>query len=222
MTRINVEIAEAARTTGLVARKQQENKAKASLHGLQFIHDNAGRLYSDLVHADPRPLQPGPKGSRTMTDLDLIDRKIVAELMRDATLPVAQIADKVGLSQTPCWKRIQKLEANGVLTGRVALADPTRLGFGLTVFVSIEAADHSADWRKAFAKATESIPEIMEVYRMAGEIDYLLRVAVADMMAFDRLYKRLTDAVPIKNVTSHFAMERMKFTTAYPVDTVSR
>lgn len=157
-----------------------------------------------------------------MTDLDLIDRKIVAELMRDATLPVAQIADKVGLSQTPCWKRIQKLEANGVLTGRVALADPTRLGFGLTVFVSIEAADHSADWRKAFAKATESIPEIMEVYRMAGEIDYLLRVAVADMMAFDRLYKRLTDAVPIKNVTSHFAMERMKFTTAYPVDTVSR
>lgn len=157
-----------------------------------------------------------------MTDLDLIDRKIVAELMRDATLPVAQIADKVGLSQTPCWKRIQKLEANGVLTGRVALADPTRLGFGLTVFVSIEAADHSADWRESFAKATQSLPEIMEVYRMAGEIDYLLRVAVADMMAFDRLYKRLTDAVPIKNVTSHFAMERMKFTTAYPVDTVSR
>lgn len=157
-----------------------------------------------------------------MTELDLIDRKIVAELMRDATLPIAQVADKAGLSQTPCWKRIQKLEATGVLTRRVALADPTKLGFGLTVFVGIEAPDHSATWREAFSAAVESIPEIMEVYRMAGEIDYLLRVAVADMAAFDRLYKRLTDAVPIKNVTSHFAMERMKFTTAYPVDTLSR
>ena len=157
-----------------------------------------------------------------MDALDLIDRKIAAELMRDATLPIAQIADRVGLSQTPCWKRIQKLEASGVLTGRVALADPAALGFGLTVFVGIEAADHSADWREAFAKATKALPEIMEVYRMAGEVDYLLRVAVRDMAAFDGLYKRLTNAVAIKNVTSHFAMERMKFTTAYPVDTLNR
>jgi Lrp/AsnC family transcriptional regulator len=174
------------------------------------------------MHAEEQAHQQGLKGSRVMTDLDLIDRKIVAELMRDATLPVAQIADKVGLSQTPCWKRIQKLEATGVLTGRVALADPSKLGFGLTVFVGIEAPDHSADWREAFAKATKALPQIMEVYRMAGEMDYLLRVAVPDMAAFDALYKRLTDAVPIKNVTSHFAMERMKFTTAYPVDTLSR
>ncbi|MEI2805285.1 MULTISPECIES: Lrp/AsnC family transcriptional regulator [Paracoccaceae] len=157
-----------------------------------------------------------------MTDLDLIDRKIVAELMRDATLPIVQIAERAGLSQTPCWKRIQKLEAAGILTGRVALADPARLGFGLTVFVGIEAPDHSAAWREAFATAVDAIPEVMEVYRMAGEIDYLLRVTVADMAAFDRLYKRLTDAVPIRTVTSHFAMERMKFTTAYPLDTVSR
>ncbi len=157
-----------------------------------------------------------------MTDLDLIDRKIVAELMRDATLPIAQIADKAGLSQTPAWKRIQKLEAAGILTGRVALADPGKLGFGLTVFVGIEAPDHSPDWREAFGRAVEGIPEIMEVYRMAGELDYLLRVSVQDMAAFDTLYKRLTDAVPIKNVTSHFAMERMKFTTAYPVDTRNR
>lgn len=155
-------------------------------------------------------------------ELDLIDRKIVAELMRDATMPIAQIAEKAGLSQTPCWKRIQKLEAAGVLTARVALADPARIGFGLTVFVGIEAPDHSPDWRAAFAAAVESIPEIMEVYRMAGELDYLLRVAVSDMSSFDTLYKRLTDAVPIKNVTSHFAMERMKFTTAYPVDTRNR
>ena len=157
-----------------------------------------------------------------MTDLDLIDRKILAELMRDATLSIAQIAEKAGLSQTPAWKRIQKLEATGVLTGRVALADPAKLGFGLTVFVGIGAPDHSADWRETFATAVGGMPEILEVYRMAGELDYLLRVAVSDMAAYDTLYKRLTDAVPIKNVTSHFAMERMKFTTAYPVDTRSR
>jgi len=157
-----------------------------------------------------------------MQDLDLIDRKIVAELMRDATLPVAQIADKVGLSQTPCWKRIQKLEAMGVLTGRVALADPARLGFGLTVFVGIEAPDHSVEWRAQFVQAVARLPQIMEAHRMAGEMDYLLRVAVPDMAAFDALYKKLTDAVPIKNVTSHFVMERMKFTTAYPVDTTHR
>lgn len=95
--------------------------------------------------------------------LDLIDRKIVAELMRDATLSVAQIGDKVGLSQTPCWKRIQRLQDNGVLTGRVALADPARLGFALTVFVGIEAAEHSVEWRDAFVTAVEAIPEIMEV-----------------------------------------------------------
>jgi Lrp/AsnC family transcriptional regulator len=157
-----------------------------------------------------------------MQQLDLIDRKIVAELMRDATLPVAQIAEKVGLSQTPCWKRIQKLEAAGVLTSRVALADPDMLGFGLTVFVGIEAADHSADWREAFDQATSALPQVMEVYRMAGEMDYLLRVSVPDMAAYDALYKRLTDAVPLKNVRSHFAMERMKYSTAYPVNTDMR
>jgi Lrp/AsnC family transcriptional regulator len=157
-----------------------------------------------------------------MEALDLIDRKIVAELMRDATLPVAQIGEKVGLSQTPCWKRIQRLQENGVLISRVALADPAKLGFGLTIFVGIEAPDHSAEWREVFVRAVNVIPEIMEVYRMAGEMDYLLRIAVSDMAAFDTLYKRLTDAVPIKNVTSHFAMERMKFTTAYPVDTRNR
>lgn len=157
-----------------------------------------------------------------MDDLDLIDRKIIAELMRDATLPVAQIADKVGLSQTPCWKRIQKLEAAGVITSRVALVDPARIGFGLTVFVGIEAPDHSAEWRAAFTAAVEAIPEVMDAHRMAGEMDYLLRVAVRDMAAFDAFYRRLTDAVPIKNVTSHFAMERIKHSTAYPIDTKTR
>ncbi|MGQ0565348.1 MAG: Lrp/AsnC family transcriptional regulator [Gemmobacter sp.] len=157
-----------------------------------------------------------------MDDLDLIDRKIAAELMRDATLPVARIAERVGLSQTPCWKRIQKLEAAGVLTARVALADPLRLGFGLIVFVGIEAPDHTPGSRDRFMRAVQAAPEILEVYRMAGEMDYLMRVAVPGMTAFDGLYKRLTDVVPIKNVISHFTMERMKFTTAYPIDTRAR
>lgn len=157
-----------------------------------------------------------------MTQLDLIDRKIVATLMEDATLPIAQIADRVGLSQTPCWKRIQKLEAMGVLTGRVALADPGKLGLGLSVFVGIEAADHSAEWRDGFMAAIDRLPEVMEAYRMAGEMDYLLRVSVPDMAAFDDFYRRLTDALPIKNVTSHFSMERLRYTTAYPVNTRDR
>jgi Lrp/AsnC family transcriptional regulator len=153
-----------------------------------------------------------------MDKLDLIDRKIIAELMRDATQPVAQIAERVGLSQTPCWKRIQKLESAGIITGRVALVDPARIGFGLTVFVGIEAPDHGGEWRRAFAAAVAALPEILEVYRMAGEMDYLLRIAVPDMGAFDTVYRRLTEAVPLKNVTSHFAMERIKATTIYPLE----
>lgn len=154
--------------------------------------------------------------------MDLIDRKILAELQRDATLPVAQIADRVGLSQTPCWKRIQKLEREGVITGRVALVDGARVGFALTVFVGLEAPEHSAEWRDRFVEVTNSMPEIMEVCRMAGQMDYLLRVAVPDMAAFDAFYRRLTDRLLLKNVTSHFVMERMKATTAFPVDTSKR
>ncbi len=154
--------------------------------------------------------------------LDLIDRKIIAELQRDATLSVAQISERVGLSQTPCWKRIQKLEQSGIILGRVALVAPEHIGFGLTVFVAIEAADHTRIWREEFSKAVESLPEVMEVHRMAGEVDYMLRVAVADMAAYDAFYQRLTETVMLKNVTSHFAMERIKSSTAYPVDTQNR
>ena len=156
-----------------------------------------------------------------MTRLDLIDRKIVSELMRDATLPVAQIAGRVGLSQTPCWKRIQKLEASGVIEKRVALANPRALGLGLTAFVAIEAPDHGPAWRDIFGAEVAKLPEIMEVWRMAGEMDYLLRVSVPDMAAYDLLYRRLTDAVPIRNITSHFAMERLRFSTAYPIEAQS-
>lgn len=154
--------------------------------------------------------------------MDLIDRKIIAELQRDATLSVAHIAERVALSPTPCWKRIQRLEQSGVIQGRVALVSPAAVGFGLAVFVSVEAADHSPAWREIFSDVVGNMPEVMEIYRMAGEVDYMLKVAVSDMPAFDAFYRRLTDAVRLKNVTSHFAMERIKMTTAYPVDVEQR
>jgi Lrp/AsnC family transcriptional regulator len=152
--------------------------------------------------------------------MDEIDRRLLAILQEDATLSIAQMADRIGLSPTPCWKRIQKLEASGVITRRVALLNPEKIGMGLTVFVAIEAGDHTPEWLEKFAATVSSMVEVMDVYRMAGEVDYMLRVAVADMQAFDALYKRLITAVPIKNVTSRFAMERVKQTTAYPLHNV--
>ncbi len=149
--------------------------------------------------------------------MDEIDRKLLGLLQEDSTTPVAQLADQVGLSATPVWKRIQKMEAAGTITRRVALLEPEHVGIGLIVFVAIEAHEHSPDWMARFAAAMADMPEVMEAYRMAGEVDYMLRVAVADMAAFDGFYKRLIAAVPLKNVTSRFAMERMKHTTAYPL-----
>ncbi|EFH13489.1 Lrp/AsnC family transcriptional regulator [Pseudoroseomonas cervicalis] len=150
--------------------------------------------------------------------MDEIDRRILALLQQDATLSVAQLADRVGLSTTPCWKRVQKLEAGGVITGRVALVSPEAVGLGLSVFVAIEAGDHSQAWMERFAQAVAAMPEVMEAYRMAGEVDYMLRVAVTDMAAYDRFYKRLIAAVQPRNVTSRFAMERMKHSTALPLN----
>jgi Lrp/AsnC family transcriptional regulator len=149
--------------------------------------------------------------------MDAIDRKILTLLQKSSDLSIAELADKVGLSQTPCWKRVQKLEATGIITGRVALVSPEKLGLGLTVFVEIETSDHSVGWLGSFAERAAGMPEVMEFYRMAGDVDYMLRVVVADMAAYDAFYKRLIDTVPLKNVTSRFAMERIKSTTAYPV-----
>jgi Lrp/AsnC family transcriptional regulator len=149
--------------------------------------------------------------------VDNTDLKILAILQEDASLPVAEVAARVNLSQTPCWRRIQKLEEAGVIQGRVAILDPDRIGLGLTVFVEIETGDHSKEWLEAFATAINTMPEVMEVYRMAGDVDYLLRLAVANMAAYDDFYRRLIALVPMKNVTSRFAMERVKHTTAYPL-----
>jgi Lrp/AsnC family transcriptional regulator len=149
--------------------------------------------------------------------MDEIDRKLLAILQEDATLSIAQMAERVGLSPTPCWKRIQKLDATGVITRRVALVDPHLVGMGLSVFIAVEAGDHTPEWLQRFAAGVTTMPEVMEVYRMAGDIDYMLRVAVADMAEFDAFYKRLIAVAPLKNVTSRFAMERLKHTTTYPL-----
>ena len=149
--------------------------------------------------------------------LDTIDRKILAVLQQDAALSVAEIGERVGLSSTPCWKRIQRLEADGVILKRVALVDQNKIGLGLTVFVSVESADHSDAWLKRFAEAASAMPEVMEFYRMAGDVDYMLRVVIPDMQSYDVFYKKMIHAVTLKNVTSRFAMEKIKSITALPI-----
>jgi Lrp/AsnC family transcriptional regulator len=149
--------------------------------------------------------------------MDEIDRLLLEILQHDATLSLAQMAERVGLSPTPCWKRIQKLEARGVIMGRVAIVDPVRVGVGLSVLVNVEAGEHSPEWLQRFSAGVGAMPEVMEVYRTAGEVDYVLRVAVADMAEYDTFYKRLIAIAPMKNVTSRFAMERIKHSTAYPL-----
>ena len=149
--------------------------------------------------------------------MDEIDRLLLEILQQDATLSLAQMAERVGLSPTPCWKRIQKLEARGVIMRRVAIVDPVRVGVGLSVLVNVEAGEHSPEWLQRFSAGVGAMPEVMEVYRTAGEVDYVLRVAVADMAEYDTFYKRLIAIAPMKNVTSRFAMERIKHSTAYPL-----
>jgi Lrp/AsnC family transcriptional regulator len=149
--------------------------------------------------------------------MDRTDLRILAILQEDSSLAVAEVASRVNLSQTPCWRRIQKLEAQGVIARRVAILDPEAIGLGLSVFVEIETGDHSGDWLASFAASVQEMPEVMEVYRMAGDVDYLLRVAVGSMAEYDDFYRRLIAGVRLKNVTSRFAMERVKSTTAYPL-----
>jgi Lrp/AsnC family transcriptional regulator len=149
--------------------------------------------------------------------MDAIDRKILVVLQDNAALSVAEIGSRVGLSSTPCWKRIQRLEADGVIQKRVVLIDQDRIGLGVSVFVSIETGDHSQEWLDHFAEVVGAMPEVMEFYRMAGDVDYMLRVVVPDIAGYDAFYKRLIAAVPLKNVTSRFAMEKIKSTTALPI-----
>ncbi|UPJ76615.1 Lrp/AsnC family transcriptional regulator [Bradyrhizobium sp. 187] len=159
--------------------------------------------------------------SRTGRRLDAIDRKILVVLQEDASLSVAEIGERVGLSSAPCWKRIQRLEADSVILRRVAPVDQNKIGLGLSVFVSAESADHSDAWLKRFADAVRAMPEVMEFYRMAGDVDYMLRVVIPDMQSYDVFYKELIHAAPLKNVTSRFAMEKIKSITALPIPPVA-
>ena len=149
--------------------------------------------------------------------LDAIDRRILRELQRDATIAIADLAQRVGLSQTPCWKRIKRLTDAGVITKRVALLDREKLDLGLVVFVSVRTNRHDQEWLDAFAAAAANLPEIVEFYRLSGDTDYLMKVLVRDIAAYDAFYKRLITAVPLSDVSSAFAMEQIKSTTALPV-----
>jgi Lrp/AsnC family transcriptional regulator len=149
--------------------------------------------------------------------LDVMDRKILRQLQRDATLPVAELAAAVGLSQTPCWKRVKRLEADGYITARVALVDREKLDLGVTVFVGVRTNQHDEAWLTSFAAAIKAVPEVVEFYRMSGEVDYLLKIVCADIADYDRIYKKMIRGAALFDVSSSFAMERIKSTTELPI-----
>ena len=150
--------------------------------------------------------------------MDATDRQILALLQEDATMPVAEIARKVGLSATPCWRRIQKLEEAKIIRRRVALVDSRKVNVGVTAFVFVRTSQHGLEWLERFADAVRELPEVVEFYRMSGQVDYLLRVVVPDIEAYDRFYKKLIGKIELSDVSSSFAMEQIKYTTALPLD----
>jgi Lrp/AsnC family transcriptional regulator len=149
--------------------------------------------------------------------LDKMDRKILDILQKDCTMPVAEIGKQVGLSTTPCWRRIQKLEEKGIIQRRVALLDPMKVNAGVTVFVAITTSQHTQDWLNRFHEVIKEFPEVVEFYRMSGQVDYLLRVVVPDIAHYDDFYKRLIARIELTDVSSTFAMEQIKFTTELPL-----
>ncbi len=149
--------------------------------------------------------------------LDRIDRKILALLQEDASLAVTEIGDRVGLSSTPCWKRIKRLERAGVIRRRVVILDREMLGLGVTVMVAVRTAQHSDEWLESFAEGVAQIPEVLEFYRMSGDIDYLLKIVARDIADYDRIYRKLIKVADLHDVSSSFAMQEIKATTALPL-----
>ena len=149
--------------------------------------------------------------------LDATDLKLLDILQQNASLSVADMAGRVGLSVTPCWRRIQRMEEMGVIRRRVALLDPEKVGAGISVFVSVRTNEHNDQWLADFADKVSSMPEVVEFYRMSGDVDYLLRVVVADMRHYDAFYRKLIGQVRLTDVSSSFAMEQIKYTTALPL-----
>ena len=150
--------------------------------------------------------------------MDAIDRLILGLLQRDASMPVGDIAVAVGLSQTPCWRRIKRLEEDGVIAKRVALVDPAKAAFNLTAFVAVKTNQHTEKWLQAFATEVSAIPEVLEIHRMTGDIDYLLKIVCRDMGHYDAVYKQLISSIEFSDVSSTFSMERIKETTELPLD----
>jgi Lrp/AsnC family transcriptional regulator len=149
--------------------------------------------------------------------MDDTDLRILRVLQEDSSLSVSDVARKVGLSASPCWKRINKLRADRVILHQTAVLDADQMGFGLTVFMEVRTGEHSGAWLRNFAEVVRAMPEVMEFHRMAGEVDYLLKVVVPDMKRFDEFYKRLVETTPLAEVTSRFSMESIKQTTALPI-----
>ncbi len=150
-------------------------------------------------------------------ELDRIDKRILAQLQRDASQSLVSLAGQVGLSKNPCWRRIQRMQEAGVIRSRVALLDAASLNLDVIVFMNIRTNQHSAEWLKKFTTAIDDIPEIVEYYRMSGEVDYLLKIVAPTIGAFDAVYKKLISRVEISEISSHFAMEEMKNTTELPL-----
>ena len=149
--------------------------------------------------------------------MDQTDLRILRILQEDSSLPVSDVAKKVGLSASPCWKRIKRMHDEGIIKYQISVLDAERLGFGLTVFINIKTGEHSTNWLKEFSATVTAMPEVMELHRIAGDVDYMLKVIVPDMAAFDAFYKGLIGTAALTEVSSYFAMETMKETTALPI-----
>ncbi|CBJ80754.1 putative transcriptional regulator (AsnC familiy) [Xenorhabdus bovienii str. Jollieti] len=150
--------------------------------------------------------------------LDKIDRKLLELLQQDCSRSLNALAEAVNLTSTPCWKRLKRLEDDGYIVGKVALLNGSKLGLSLTVIVMIKTQQHSSEWYEQFVAFIKEMPEVLTFYRMAGEYDYLIHVEVVDMKSYDRFYKRMVNGVSgLIDVTSNFAMEKIKYTTALPI-----
>ena len=152
-----------------------------------------------------------------MSNVDTIDLRILSALQRDAGQSLDLLGAEVGLSRNACWRRIRTLEESGVITGRIATLDARKLGLGLTVFMQIRTNAHAPDGLKQFSAATKAMPEIQGVYRMSGDLDYLIRARVADMAGYDQLYQQLIARVPLSDVSASFVMEEIKETAQLPL-----
>jgi len=152
--------------------------------------------------------------------MDKLDKKILEQLQKDGGLTAAELADRIGLSKAPCWRRIKRLEEDGVIKQTVALLDARSLNLGTTVFVTLKTGNHSEAWFEKFVKAVRDIPEVTEIHRMSGDVDYLMRIVVPDIDAYDQVYKRLIASVEFQDVSASFALETIKYTTALPLNYV--